>query len=1088
MKMTKLIMSLMTVLLSIGIVKAQVTTSAISGIVKLADGKPAAGVRVKAIHEPTGTVYTIVSRKGGLYNINNMNTGGPYTVTFSGGGEKDIVKQGIFLTLGETESVDATYQVEEIRIVGTRSSQKLQTGLTSSFGVRVINTVPNISRSITNVTTLTPQAGGGNSFGGRDGRFNNIQIDGANFNNNFGLRNDPLPGGGNQAISLDAIDEITVNISPFDVRQANFTGAGISATTRKGTNNFEGSFFGFARNQNLVGTKVSGSKVPTVVDFENKTIGGRLGGAIVKNKLFFFINGEYEDRSTPTLIWKASRPGVARDNNTSLTPFDSISKLSNHLATAFGYRTGKFENLDNFSVKNYKVLGRIDWNINKDHTLSVKYNTFANDDDQILNGASNPGAALPFNRWSQNSLSFENSNYAFRNTVQLGGLELRSKFSNNITNQLVVTYTKETAARSSKSTPFPFIDINVGPNFAALGYSSATSNYMSAGFEPFTPDNIVNNNTLVINNNFGISVGKHSITAGFGFEKIDVGNSFYRFGNSYYRFNSLDDFITGKAPNLFAYNYPSNPNEKFVKLNFAQASLYAQDEFSVSNKFKLTYGLRIDRPFFNNSLDSNQSVDRINLRDLDGKNFNMQSGSWPKERISWSPRIGFNWDVEGNKSKILRGGVGLFTGRFPFVWFTNQPSNSFTVNKLFSTTTAGTAPGQLGTFLFNPNTSAYEANIKSLNTTTAITNLAYVDPNFRMPQILRVSAGWDQKLDKDWTLSFDGIYNKDINNLLYYNSNQLQPIGNMFGADNRPVFGATNALRRLNTGLSDAMVLTNTKKGFGMIFTAKIAKRFSNNWDFSVAYTHTIGLDITGNPGATANSAWNGIPSVVGNNNLQMANNDFTTPHRVISYGSYKLNWAKYLSTTFSLVYTAFTQGRFSYTVGGDINTDGISNTDLMFIPSNPLDPTQITFVANGAFSAAQQQTAFANFIEQDKYLSKNKGKYADRNGANFPIYHGLDLRILQDILPFKNNRRRGLQISLEIENFTNFLNQDWGVFKRTTLASSRLLSVASSGSLTAAPTYRLNLVNGALPTTTFEKTVSLGSTYRANLGVRLNF
>ncbi len=1097
MKFSVLLMSFFSALLLSGTLRAQVTTSSMTGVVKNAEGKPAVGTRVKAIHEPTGTVYTVITRQGGRFDIANMNTGGPYTVVFSGGGEKDVVKNDIYLSLGETEAVDAKFENTDIKVVGVRTARTVKTGTSSTFGSRVINTVPNISRSITNITTLTPQAGGGNSFGGRDGRFNNIQIDGANFNNNFGLRNDPLPGGGNQAISLDAIDEISVNVSPFDVRQANFTGAGINATTRKGTNTLTGSVFGFYRDQSLLGEKVAGKDVPPIIDFANKTVGMRLGGPIIKNKLFFFVTGEYEDRSTPTLTWKATRAGVASDANTSRTPLDSLNLLSRHLNDTYNYQTGKSEGLDNFKVNNYKVLGRIDWNISKQHSLSLRYNTFNNEDDQILNGTSNPASALPNNRWSQNAMSYENSNYGFKNKVDLFAAEVKSNFNSAMSNQLVVTFTKENAERTSKSKLFPFIDINVGPNFAALGYANATNNYLSAGYELFTPQNIVDNNTLNINNNFTYNVGKHSITAGIGYEKIDVANSFYRFGTSYYRYASLSDFLTNKAPVTFGYTYATDPNEQFVKLNFAQASIYAQDEVRFTDNFKFTYGLRVDKPFFNNELKANSTVDAINFKDLNGNNLNIATGKWPKEKTYFSPRIGFNWDIEGDKMKVLRGGVGLFTGRFPFVWFTNQPSNSYTTVRQYSTTTGA----DLNNFLFNPNPNAYRNAINALP--NPITNLATIDPNFKMPQVLRISAGYDQKLKGDWNISFDAIYNKDINNLLYYNANQRTAVGTMFGVDNRPVFGTdpgtntaanniNNPLRRINTSISDAMVLTNTKKGGGFIFTAQIAKRFSNNWDFSFAYTHTIGTDISGNPGATANSAWNNIPSAVGNNALQLANNDFATPHRILAYGSYKLNWSKYTGTTFSLIYTGFTQGRFSYTVTGDINNDGISNSDLMYIPKNAGEITFANIVNSTTnaviFTAQQQSDAFFAYVDQDKYLSRNKGRYAARNGAKLPFFGNLDFRILQDILPFKNNKRRGLQLSVEIENFTNFLNNDWGIQKRTTLNNSRLLSVATGGTPTAAPTYRLNLVNGQLPTRSFESVVTTASTWRMNLGVRLNF
>ncbi len=1072
-------------------ISAQVTTSSISGIVKDEKGASLDGASVKILNVQSGTVKYSKTDKSGRFFVPNLDPGGPYTVSVTYVGQVITDRTEVYLQLGNTENLEfigrsSASTLADV-VVESRRARTLKAGVSTNFNQRVINSVPNIARSITSIAQLTPQAGGGNSFGGRDGRFNNTQIDGANFNNNFGLRSDPLPGGSSQPISLDAIDEISVNISPYDVRQANFTGAGLNATTRKGTNTISGSLFYFFRDQGFIGRKAIGQDV-VVTNSEAKTAGFRLGGPIVKNKLFFFVNGEFEQRSAPGILWKPTRTGVTPDGTTSRAHYDSLAKLSNHLLTKYNYNTGAFDNFKNFEVSNYKVFGRLDWNISDKHSLSLRYNKYNNVDDQQLNGTSNPFSALPNNRFGVNAMSFQNSNYGFENNLELFAAELKSNFSSKLSNQLIVTYTKANDGRTTPSSVFPFIEIMNGPatNYAING-SYNGDNILSAGYEPFTYKNNVENNTLNFNNNFTYNANKHTITAGIGYEKIYVNNSFYRFGTMYYRYNSLNAFINDSTPTAIAYTYPSVAGQEGVELDFGQFSVYAQDEWKANDRFKLTYGLRVDRPMFNNALSSNATVDAFVFKDLAGANLSLKTGSWPKERTYLSPRVGFNWDIEGDKNIIIRGGAGLFTGRFPFVWFTNQPSNSYTISKFISLNLNST--GAAGTYLpgsykFNANALAYDAQLKGLPASAAITNLAYVDNNFKMPQVFRLSAGIDKKLSDMWTLSVDGIYNKDVNQLLYYNANQAQPIGTMFGPDNRPVYGTSNAARRLNAGINDAMIFSNTNKGGGFIFTTQLAKRFAKNWDFSVAYTHTIGLDLSGNPGATANSAWNAIPSRTGNNALNVAFNDYATRHRVISYGSYKLNWSKYAATTFSLVYTGFTQGSFSYTVQGDINSDGVANTDLMYIPR---DASEIVFVANGSFTPAQQSEAFFAYVNQDKYLSKRKGSYAERNGAVLPFFSNVDLRILQDILPFKN-KRRGVQLSMEIENFTNLLNTDWGVTKRTLVSNARLLTAVSSGSLTAAPTYRLNLVNNQLPTKTFASNITAGNTWRMNLGARLNF
>mgnify|MGYP003399406905 FL=1 len=428
---------------------------------------------------------------------------------------------------------------------------------------------------------------------------------------------------------------------------------------------------------------------------------------------------------------------------------------------------------------------------------------------------------------------------------------------------------------------------------------------------------------------------------------------------------------------------------------------------------------------------------------------------------------------------IIRGGVGVFTGRFPFVWFTNQPSNSGTSVGPYEVTTG------LNNYLFNPDPNAYISSFpNSAGNPPLPSSLAAVDRDFKMPQVLRISAAVDKKLANDWTLTLEGIYNKDINALLQYNANQKAPIGTTFGPGARPLFGNSNATRRYNTGISEAMILTNSDKGGAGIFTAQVSKRFNKNWDFTVAYTHTESFELSGNPGSQASSAWSNIQSKNGNNNLDLAYSDYGTPNRVVAYASYKANWNKFLNTTFTLVYTGYEQGRFSYRYSNDYNQDGLSS-DLLYIPNNP---SEITFVANGAFTPAQQSDAFFKYIEQDKYLSSRKGQFAERNGAKFPWFSNLDFRILQDILPVSKYKNYGLQLSMEIENFTNLLNNDWGVTKRTTYTNAAILAVVAAPTATTAATYRMNLVSNQLPTSTYTSNITVGNTWRMNLGLRLNF
>ncbi|HRD57633.1 MAG TPA: TonB-dependent receptor [Ferruginibacter sp.] len=1055
---------------------AQVTTSNSTGFVKNGAGEALVGATVKATHIPTGKVYQTTTRTGGRFDIINMNPGGPYTFDVTYVGQTIPGRADVYLQLGATESFDfvaseSSQQLETVVVSGARTNRTVKNGTTSNFNQRVIASLPNISRSITNITTLTPQAGGGNSFGGRDGRYNNIQIDGASFNNNFGTTGNALPGGAVSPISLDAIDEISVNVSPYDVRQANFTGAGISATTKRGTNRFTGSVYAFYRDQGFLGRKAVGQKVPTVTQSSSKIFGGRLGGPIIKNKLFFFLSAETDESDAPGIVWKATRTGTTPDANTSRTLATDLDAVSDYLRNNFGYETGPYENLGNFATKNKKFLGRIDWNVNSKHTVSLRYNYSKTDDDQLLNGTSAPNPRSASNRWSRNSMSYDNSNYANTSILKSYAFEVKSNFTNKLSNQFIATYTDANdPKRSSKSAIFPFIDIQKDGD-----------SYISAGYELFSYNNDVQNTSLTINNNLTYTTGKHLITAGAAYEKIYVKNQFLRYGTSYYRFSSVSDFLNNNAPNAFGLTYAYAGQKPFVELDFGQASLYAQDEISVNNKLKFVLGLRLDKPLFQNELTGNPAIEALNFADLNGNQKKFNVGVWPKERIYFSPRAGFNWDVNANKDLIIRGGSGVFTGRFPFVWFTNQPSNSGVIQNTVERTGSAAAG-----FLFNQDPMRYLDSFPSAPGTSSPGSLAIVDPKFKMPQVWRTSLAFDKRLGKDWTLTMEAIYNKDINALLQYNANLRAPIGTTAGPGGRPLFGNSNATRRINPSISEAMVLSNTNKGGAGIFTLQIAKRFSDNWDFSAAYTHTESMDKTGNPGSQAASAWSNTQSIRGNNDLDLAYSDFGTPNRVVSYVSYKMKWNKMLATTVTLVYTGYEQFRYSYRYSNDYNQDGISS-DLIYVPKSPSEITFVNYSNNGP-TAAQQSEAFFNYVKQDPYLSKRQGKYAERNGAKMPWFSNLDLRVLQDILPYAKDRRYGLQLSMEIENFTNLVNSAWGVTRSLTYNNGAILSVVSAPTTTTPATYRMNLVNGALPTESTYHNITVGNTWRMNLGVRLNF
>ncbi len=1071
--------------------KAQVTTGSITGTITDASNTGLEGATIRVTHVPTGTVYLTKARKGGKYDVANLASGGPYRVEVTFVGKTIDAKNDIYIQLGSQERVDftskdATAELQTVTLSGTRGSRTVKSGAGSNFNQRIINTIPNISRSLTNITNLTPQGGAGNSFAGRDGRYNNITIDGANFNNNFGLSTAALPGGALQPISLDAIDEISVAISPYDSKLGNFTGANIAAVTRKGTNEFHGSIYAFTRDQGLLGRKTNGVPVPSVEQSKSRLYGGRIGGPIIKNKLFFFINGEYEDREAPGLSWKASRPGVTPDANTSRVLATDLETISNFLQTTYNYKTGPYENLGNFITKGYRVLGRLDWNIVQGHTLSLRYNYSQGDDDQLLNGTSAPNPRSSSNRWSRNSMSYENSNY--RNTTKVASYtaELKSNFRNNLNNQLLVTYTsKIDPERSTKSDIFPFVDIQDGA-------STTRDNYISFGYELFSFNNKVDEKNLTVNDNITYNVGKHSLSAGFEYQQIKVANSFQRYATSYYRFNSMADFMANNAPNAVGYTYPYAGKKAIADLDFGQVGFYLQDEIRTSDRFKLTLGLRLDKPLFLNDLSNNPAISALTFADLQGNPMKINVGAWPKSRFLFNPRIGFNWDIYGNRDLIIRGGLGLFSGRFPFVWFTNMPTNSGVIQNTVELTGAQIpAALRFGTYYNNP--AKLQADFPNLFPSAPGTaspgSIAAVDPNFKMPQVFRTSIAIDKKLANDLTLTVEAIANKDVNALFQYNANQAPFTGKQAGADNRPTM--VFAQRRINAGISEAIVLTNTKKGGGFVFTTQLAKRFNKNWEANIAYTYTHAMDITGNPGSQAASVWSNVNSYTGQNNLPLTVSEYATPHRFVGYLTWRKEYFKHLGTSISLVYTGYNLGRFNYRYSNDVNGDG-NSSDLLYIPK---DPTEIIFVTNSgtfngtaySYTAQQQSDAFFAFMSQDKYLNKHRGQYMERNGALLPFLHNLDFRVLQDIFTNVGKSRQTLQLSFEVENFGNMLNNNWGVGKRQVYSNGGILAYVGTNAQ-GLPTYRMNVINGQLPVRSFESINSITQTWRANLGVRYSF
>ncbi len=1077
-------------LFAVTAVQAQVTTAAMTGKVLDDKGQGLPGANVVAIHVPSGTRYGTATQLDGRYTIPGMRVGGPYKVTVTFVGYKEQSQENIFLNLGTAADVSFTMKEDnvelgEVVITGSRNDifSSDRTGAATNIGKEQIATMPTLNRSINDFTRLTPQASGNGSFGGVDNRLNNITIDGSLFNNSFGLAGQPGGRTRQSPISLDAIEEVQVNLAPYDVRQGGFVGAGVNAVTRSGTNEFSGSIFYNNRNKNLVGTKAKGQDV-IVGDFNVTQTGFRLGGPIIKNKLFFFLNGELERQTEPGTTFRSNAGGETVGGNVTRVLRSDLDELSNFLRTRFNYETGPYEGYNN-ETRSDKFLVRLDYNISDNHKLSVRYTHLDSRADILL---SNSTTVLGARRSTLNALNYQNSNYIQNEDIRSVIAELNSNFKGKFSNNFIIGYTYQNEDRGSRGSFFPLVEIAQG---------GAT--YITFGFEPFTPNNRLNYKTFQMQNNFTYYGRKHTITAGFNLERLSFVNVFFPFSQGRYAFNSLQDFYTAANAYLadpgrttspvtvrnYRLNYSALPGgaEPVQPTKVTYAGVYLQDEIQAADNFKVTAGMRIDVPFFAETGYFNPIVQNLTFRDETGAAVRYNTAKLPDSNILWSPRLGFNWDVFKNQTTQVRGGTGIFSGRPPFVWISNQIGNNGVLTGLINidNTTA---------FPFDPNP---RRHIPANPTLPSSFNIAVTDPSFRFPQVWRSNIAIDRKLPGGIIGTLEFIYSKDVNQAYYIDANR-EPADRTFnGPDNRPRFPgsglsgtALNNAIRINDNITDAIVLKNTNQGRSYNITARLEKRFNFGLNVMVAYNRGDSRNLI-DPASIAFSSWSGLPTVRGNNLPDLAFSDNDQRHRLISSIDYRKNFGKLLTLTASLFYEARNQGRFSYRINGDMNGDGLNGNDLLFIPNRASDLTFLPLViGNRTFTPEEQAAAFDAFINQDKYLSSRRGQYAERNGAILPWVYRADFSLQLDVKVTPKNK---LQFRWDVFNVGNLLNNNWGV--GNTIITTTPLSFAGVNAQ-GVPTYRMvnvgTTANPVLPNTTYASSTGFGDVYRMQFGVRYTF
>lgn len=1071
------------------------TTSAMSGRILDDGGQPLPVATVVAIHVPSGTQYGVVTNEDGYFNIQGMRPGGPYTVAVSFVGYSKKTFTDITLSLGTYFTLDAKLtesrnQLGEVVVIGAKPSafKTDKTGASTNISNEQMMLMPTISRSISNIVQFSPYSNG-MSIAGGDGRSTNFTVDGANFNNNFGLSSS-LPGGGNP-ISLDAIEEIQVVVAPFDVRQTNFIGGGINAITKSGTNTFKGSAYTYFTNQNLRGNHID------TVDFRerpkssNKIYGLTLGGPIIKNKLFFFVSGEYGLQPGQVVNWRPSADGVAnKDLMLSRTSASDMELVRQHLIDNYGYDPGSYTDYP-ADQSNKKLLARIDWNINNANKLSLRYNYTKNQAWNPTNGNSTDAGFRnsAMDRISQYSMAFANSLYSMDNIVNSVSLDLNSRISDRFSNQFLTTFSSIKDVRGSNSSPFPFIDIMDG---VTTDGKQILEPYMSAGYELFTWNNGVHNNIFNILDNATFYLGSHKITAGASFEHQMANNSYMRNGTGYYRYASLSDFLNQAAPRDFAltYGYDGELNPA-AQVAFNQVGLYAQDEWKVTSNFKLTYGLRADYLKYEENIITNNAILAL---DFGGKN--IDTGKWPTSKVQLSPRVGFTWDAMGDQTFKVRGGTGLFTGRLPLVFFTNMPTNSGMVQGSYTAVSKYNADGSIKSvdpklaLLAGKMITDVNEMIRILGLPNTITpdqgvlpsTINGIDPNFKMPQVWKSSLAVDFKVPVSFpmTITLEGVYTKTINGVMLQNYNLKQPDDTwqkFSGPDDRYIYPATADLTYTS---KNAYMLANNSEGWGAIGNITVTAEPIKNLNIMAAFIKTESTEISGMPGSNASSAYSGLYEVNGPNVPWVQRSQYVVPSKAIASLSYKIPYLNnHMATTIGLFYSGYAPYSYSFTYKNDMNGDGYA-TDLIYIPKEKGD---IKFVSSA------DEDAFFKFMEQDKYLSAHKGSYAEANSVVAPWVNRFDLRLVQDFSVKAGKSTNTLQFSFDFLNFGNLINSTWGVSKNMYSSNNGQILKFAGKDANNVPTFSMEKNSaGEYLSQTFSTYSNYNQCWFLQLGVRYIF
>ena len=1080
---------------------AQVTTSGITGFVQ-ADNEEVIGATITAKDTRSGAIYRAVTNIEGIYTITGMRVGGPYELEVSYIGYQTSTIKDIQLALGQNTVVDVTLSegtqlIQEVVVVAKANNtmRSDRSGAVTNLNEVQMSAIPIVGRNMLNVMKMTPQSSSssGMAIGGGNYRQSSVTIDGASFNDSFGMEPSPLPGGG-MPISLDALEQMTVSITPYDVRQSGFTGGGVNAVTKSGTNQFKGSAYTYLTNTSFKGNKVGDISLP-VDDGHTNTYGLSVGGPILKDKLFFFVNGEIEDNVVTGPAARAgngSAPYTATNRRPQLSELQS---LTDYMQNTYGITTGPWQGY-NLKTPAYRILARIDWNINENHKFNVRFTRSERKE-------SNPASASRSIGSNRTSIIYGGNQNSYGSNTDYGMSSLSSRYYTEfhftslaaelnsrlgkLSNTLRGTFSFQDQPRSNEygeSTPVVEIVMDNGqglfPTWALMG-------------DLFTYGNLAQTKNTVITDEVNMMVGKHNLFAGIQFEHNWAANGYAQAAAGYYAFQATPEQVaagdwasvfTVDNTRLFGITYGNNADHSMFtsKMSTNQWSLYFQDNMSLTDRFRMSVGVRFELPSYP-SLKDNYNEDYYNL-DFGGKHF--RTDNVPDASISFSPRVGFNWDITGERNLILRGGTGLFVGRLPFVWLISAVGNSgMGQTSYIASQTKGTIP------TFTTSQADMLRQIGATSKTTVPGSPTILSEDLRMPKTWKASLALDAKLPGDIDFTLEGILNKDINPVvvsnrdIYWDGTSTVDLGHGDVRHKMAYYDANHS----------AYVLENAGgKAYYMSLSAQLRKSFDCGLDLSASYTLSKAKTYTDGIGNQVSSAYNNYRySVNAVNDNEMGYATYVAPNRLLVSASYSLKEGKNATSRFSLVYDGYQYGylndysfsRYSYIFSSNVNSDALAPANLIYVPASRKDLDSWDFAESTygtdkqVYTADMQRDDFWAYIQQDDYLKNRTGKYAERGGAKMPWHHQLDFKFQQDLLLDVGKTKHTLQLGVDILNLPNFLCKKWGLYKQVTETS--LLSYSKGK-------YIYNTVNGERHLKTFQDMLSSASTYQFMFTVRYLF